>query len=107
MVDQTLYWKVIESEIEAWFCVGMLNSHALTEAITPFNPKGAFGERHIHALPYRLIPAFDPSNEEHLRIAELAREIAELAGKAVAADPYLRDPSRALTARRSRLRRIC
>ncbi len=106
VVDQTLYWKAIESEMEAWFCVGMLNSHALTEAITLFNPKGAFGERHIHALPYRLIPALDRSNEEHLRIAELAREIAELAGKTVAADPYLRDPTRALTARRKKLRAI-
>jgi hypothetical protein len=55
IIDQTLYWKAFSHEEAAWFCVGMLNSHAMTNAIAPFNPKGAFGERHIHALPYRLM----------------------------------------------------
>ena len=56
VVDQTLYWQVIGDHGEVWYRVGMLNSDALTQAITPFNPRGAFGERHIHALPYRLVP---------------------------------------------------
>lgn len=105
VVDQTLYWRVVPGEDEAWFCVGMLNSHAMTEAITPFNPKGAFGERHIHALPYRLMPAFDPSNEDHVQVAVLARQAAALAEDIVAGDDYLRDPNKALTARRTRLRK--
>ena len=69
VVDQTLYWQVVNDEAEAWFRIGMLNSHALTVAIMPFNPKGDFGERHIHALPYRLMPAFDPGNEDQRRIS--------------------------------------
>jgi methylase of polypeptide subunit release factors len=105
VVDQTLYWRAIPGEDEAWFCVGMLNSHAMTEAITPFNPKGAFGERHIHALPYRLMPAYHPSNEDHVQIAALARQVAQLAHEIVAADDYLHDPNRALTTRRTRLRK--
>ena len=104
VVDQTLYWRALPGEDEAWFCIGMLNSHAMTEAITPFNPRGAFGERHIHALPYRLMPAFDAANEDHLQVATLARQIAALAGEIVAADAYLCDPNRALTTRRTRLR---
>lgn len=106
IIDQTLYWKVIKRPDEAWFCVGMLNSRAMTEAIMPFNPKGAFGERHIHALPYRLIPAFDPLNEDHLRIAALAREASLLAAKIVADDDRIGNPNRALTSRRSRLREL-
>ena len=106
VVDQTLYWKVVRNEDEAWFCAGMLNSHAMTEAITPFNPRGAFGERHIHALPYRLLPGFDPSNENHLDIARLAREVAATAESIVMGDSYLNDPSRALTRRRSKLRAL-
>ncbi len=106
IIDQTLYWKVIANETEAWFCVGMLNSQALTEAITPFNPKGAFGERHIHALPYRLMPHFDSGNEDHLRIAALARKAAAIAQAIVAKDEKLSDPSRALTSRRSKLRSL-
>jgi hypothetical protein len=82
----------------------MLNSQAMTQAITPFNPKGAFGERHIHALPYRLMPPFDPANDEHLRVAALAREAAAIARTIVAGDAYLSDPNRTLTSRRTRLR---
>ena len=104
VIDQTLYWKMISAADEAWFCVAMLNSHAMTEAITPFNPKGAFGERHIHALPYRLIPAFDPANDDHVQIAVLGREAGEIAQSIVAEDDYLNDPNRALHVRRTRLR---
>ena len=104
VIDQTLYWKVFVEADEAWFVVAMLNSQAMTEAIMPFNPKCNFGERHIHTLPYRLMPAFDPTNEEHLRIAELAREIARTAREFVAVDEYLGNPYRALQRRRARLR---
>lgn len=106
IIDQTVYWKVIKDADQAWFCVGMLNSRALTEAITPFNPKGAFGERHIHALPYRVMPFFDPSNEDHLRIATLAREASAIAAAMVASDQYIVDPNRALARRRSKLRNM-
>ena len=104
-VDQTLYWQVIQNEEEAWFRVGMLNSHAITEAIMPFNPRGGFGERHIHALPYRLMPAYDPSNEDHERIAILTQQVARQARAMVVADDYLGDPNRALHIRRRRLRK--
>ena len=104
-IDQTLYWQVIQNEEEAWFHVGILNSHAMTEAIMPFNPRGDFGERHIHALPYRLMPAYDPANEGHERIAILARQVAGQARAMVVADDYLGDPNRALHIRRSRIRK--
>ena len=103
--DQTLYWKVIIAADEVWFCVAMLNSHAMTEAITPFNPKGAFGERHIHALPYHLMPAFDSANETHVRIAALARQAEEIAQASVADDNYLHDLNHVLAIRRTRLRK--
>jgi hypothetical protein len=103
-IDQTLYWQVFDDEDRAFFRVGMLNSHAMTEAVSPFNPKGDFGERHIHTLPYRLLPAYDPANEDHCRIAALARQVADDAAVIVAADEYLGDPNRALTARRRKMR---
>lgn len=103
-IDQTLYWRVFADEDEAYFQVGMLNSHAMTEAISPFNPKGDFGERHIHTLPYRLMPPFDPANEDHIRIAALAREVADAAAAIANADEYLSDSSRALPARRRKMR---
>jgi hypothetical protein len=103
-IDQTLYWQVFLDADEAFFRVGILNSHAMTEAVSPFNPKGDFGERHIHTLPYRLMPEFDAANEDHKRIAELARDVADAAATIVASDSYLADPSRALPARRRKMR---
>ena len=103
-IDQTLYWQICDDEDEAWYRVGMLNSHAMTEAIMPFNPKGDFGERHVHTLPYRLMPAYDPSNDDHVRISELAQELAGMAAEAVKADVYLNDANRSLPARRAKLR---
>ncbi len=104
VVDQTLYWRVVHHEEEAWYCVGMLSSHAMTRAITPFNPRGAFGERHIHSLPYQLMPGFDPDDEDHTSISVLARHIADKAANIVAGDDDLQDPNKGLAARRTRLR---
>ena len=104
VVDQTLYWRVVSDEDEAWYCVGLLGSHAMTEAITPFNPKGSFGERHIHGLPYQLMPRFDPHNIDHSMIGTLSRQVANEAANIVTRDKYLQNPNKALTARRTRLR---
>ena len=105
VVDQTLYWQIIPSADEAWYRVGMLNSYAMTEAITPFNPQGAFGERHIHALPYRLIPPYDSAIDEHVRISELAQHSADAVRHMVTEDPFLREPAKALHVRRTRVRK--
>jgi hypothetical protein len=104
VIDQTLYWQIIPDERNALFMTGMLNSDAMTQAILPFNPKGAFGERHIHALPYRLMPPYDAGNDDHRRIATLAEQLAEQASNLIAADAYLNDPNKALTVRRRKLR---
>ena len=104
VIDQTLYWQHFASKDAAWFYVGMLNSHAMTEAIAPFNPRGEFGPRHVHTLPYRLMPAFDATNEDHETISRLAQRVAGIAETMVRTNDYLNDPSRRLNIRRSRLR---
>lgn len=104
VVDQTLYWQVVQNEDEAWFRVAMLNSAALTEAIMPFNPKGDFAERHVHTLPYRIMPPYDGSNETHRSIAALGKQVAGIAASIVTGDPYLSDPGRSLPVRRRRMR---
>ncbi len=106
VIDQTLYWQAYDDEDEAWYRVGMLNSHAMTEAIMPFNPKGDFGERHVHTLPYRLMPAYDPSNDDHVRIAKLAKELSCIVAGYVKADAYLSDAGRSLPVRRGRVRKL-
>jgi len=91
---------------EAWYQVGMLNSVALTNATLAFNPKGDFGERHLHTLPYRMMPKYDAGNADHQKIAALTEDIANLADGHCATDPYLADPAKALSARRRKLRTL-
>lgn len=104
VIDQTLYWQVVAEEDDAWFRTGFLNSAALTEAILPFNPEGDFGPRHIHTLPYRLMPPYDAAADDHRAVAAAARVVAGEAAAIVAADAYIGDPNRSLPVRRRKLR---
>ena len=56
VIDQTLNWHLADSEEEAIYIVGLLNSNAMSDAIKDFQPEGGFGKRHIHTLPYKIIP---------------------------------------------------
>ena len=104
VIDQTLYWRLVASAAEAWYRVGLLNSDAITEAIRLFNPQGEFGERHLHTLPHRVLPAFDPSNEDHRRIAWLSERLAVRVGAIIGADPRIADRQKAIASRRTRVR---
>ncbi len=68
VIDQTLYWYLAETEDEAIYISGLLNSTSLWETIADFQPEGAFGKRHIHTLPYKIIPSFDPEDDTHKKV---------------------------------------
>lgn len=104
IIDQTIYWQVVTNADDAWFRTGMLNSSALTDAVLPFNPEGDFGPRHIHTLPYRVMPPYDPSNPNHVAVAKAARDVAAKVSAVFDADSYISDPSKALHVRRRKLR---
>lgn len=75
IIDQTLYWYLAETEGEALFIVGMLNSVTLSKAISDFQPQGGFGARHIHTVPYKIIPQYDESEDAHLDVVSKTREL--------------------------------
>lgn len=104
VVDQTLYWTLVSSSDDAWYRVGLINTDALTQAIREFNPEGELGPRHLHTLPNRVIPPFDPSNLDHVEVRSLAEQLAGLAGPLIAADQNIADPSKPIATRRRRLR---
>lgn len=104
VVDQTLYWSLIATEDEAWYRVGLINTDTLTEAIREFNPEGELGPRHLHTLPNRVIPVFDPSNLDHIEVRNLAEQISELATPLIIADQNISDPAKPIASRRRRLR---
>ena len=104
VIDQTLYWRCVACQEEAWYRVGLLNSEAITEAIRPFNPQGEFGARHLHTLPHRVIPPFDPTNDAHKQVTELTARLSERVRDLALNDEAIRSPNGAIAARRQRLR---
>ncbi len=77
IIDQTLYWYLAETEEEAIYITGLLNSSALWEAISDFQPEGGFGRRHIHTLPYKIIPEFDVEDDVHMRVVEATEALID------------------------------
>lgn len=105
VIDQTLYWYLATSEEEALYLVGLLNSEVLSNAITDFQPEGGFGKRHIHTLPYKIIPMFDGDNEFHSEVVTATRALIEEWKKACMNKPYsqlLNPNSGTLNSRRRR-----
>lgn len=70
IIDQTIYWYIADSEDEALYITGMLNSMALDTIIADFQPEGAMGRRHVHKLPYAVTPPFDADNPAHMLVVE-------------------------------------
>ena len=105
VIDQTLYWYLADSEDEAIYIVGLLNSDALSDAIKDFQPEGGFGKRHIHTLPYKIIPRYDSEDTAHIeviaRTRELMREWAVLCREGEYAN-LLQPNSSSLSSRRRR-----
>jgi methylase of polypeptide subunit release factors len=79
IAESVTYHYVTETENEALYLVGILNSAIVNEIIKPYQPQGLMGERHIHRRPFEYcpIPLFDPANETHQQIAVLARQARE------------------------------
>lgn len=105
VIDQTLYWYLAATEDEAIYITGLLNSTALWEAISDFQPEGGFGKRHIHTLPYKIIPEFDAENEAHLAVVEATKALIEEWKVVCQSEPYMKllDPnSGSLPSRRKR-----
>jgi hypothetical protein len=107
VIDQTLYWLRVAGEDEAVYLSGLFNSDALKELIGEFQPRGAFGERHVHTLPAAVTPRFDPDESAHVAVLEATRELVDEYRAALDTDeiaPQL-DPNRSLAHRRRVLRR--
>lgn len=73
IVENSLYWVPTESEDEALYLCGILNSLTLRARVEPFVPKGQWGPRHVHTHVWRLwIPPYDAADGTHLRLVEAA-----------------------------------
>lgn len=73
IIDQTLYWGKVGSEDEAIYITALINSPAVIDVIVAHQPRGAFGERHIHKLAFDRTPRFDPTNPKHCAVVNAAK----------------------------------
>ncbi|GAB1088654.1 MAG: N-6 DNA methylase [Shewanella algae] len=75
IIDQTLYWMVVNDNEQADYIVGLMNSSRLSEVIRPFQPAGLQGRRHLHLIPPSVIPEWDPSNQLHVDVIATTRAL--------------------------------
>lgn len=83
LIEHGLYWAAVSNPGEARYLVGILNTPAMTDLVRPLMSYGK-DERHVDKHVWKLpIPAYDPDDLTHVRIAALSEqleaEIAELA----------------------------
>ena len=82
LVDYTLFWIACKDINEANYLLAIINSDALSDAVTPLMPKGQFGARHVQKHLWKLrIPEFDPALKLHADIAKAGARAAAAAGK--------------------------
>ena len=88
VVDSTLYWFTVGSEMEAGYLVALLNAQCLTKAFTDSKESG----RHFNLHPWRKvpIPRFDKKNRTHRSLAELCSSAEKIAANCVKTELALR-----------------
>lgn len=77
IIDTSLYYYLPESEEEAYFLLGYLNSNYITQYVKKVGSTGANGSlRNIHKHPLDLgLPRFEIQNENHLMLSNQARQM--------------------------------
>jgi len=74
LVDYVTYHLETNTKDEARYLAATLNAPVIDRLIKPMQARGLWGPRHICKKVLELpIPQFDPSKEEHLRLAELGQ----------------------------------
>jgi len=80
LIDTKLYWAAASSVEEARYLTAVLNAPSLTAHVNPLQSRGEHNPRDFHLVVWRLpIPLFDPSNELHQQLVQLAAEAEAVA----------------------------
>lgn len=90
IIDQTLYWALVDDEETAIYLTGLFNSEAINPIIREFQPSGLFRERHVHTLPHEVTPPYDPSLAAHQDVVAATRALLTDYEMAKASDSSLR-----------------
>jgi len=78
VAENLTYSLETTEETEAYYLAAVLNAPLVDRLIKPTQARGLWGPRHIHKKVLDLpIPQFDPSQEDHRRLAELGKACSE------------------------------
>ena len=105
VIDQTLYWAMVNTKDEAIYLSAMLNCPTLNDTIAAFQPQGVFGERHVHTLPLEYIPKYNPENIRHIELVNMAQVLCNELLSALSAD-LLNPNNGTLSSRRKKVSTI-
>lgn len=106
LVENVLFWVPCRNADEANYLLAIINSDALTEAVTPLMTKGQFGARDLHKHLWRLpIPEFDRKNRLHARVARAGERAAAGAAKQLKQLREVRGDKLTITIARRELRK--
>lgn len=107
IIDQTLYWGRVSTEDEAIYITGLINSPAVIKVIQAHQPRGAFGERHIHKLAFDRTPQYLASDPKHRSVVAATKALlSQWAPRKLQPDiqPLLNAPEKHLITRRTKMR---
>jgi len=100
--DHKSYWYDTDNLDEAMFITALLNAPIVDLLIKPMQSRGQYGERDIVKKVLELpLPRFNPKNEKHNKLVELAKEAHEKAAKTI---PELEEKYRSIGKIRSLLK---
>ena len=84
VVNNSLYWGSVSSLEEARYIEAILNSALLTVRLRPLQSRGEHNPRHYDMYVWQIpIPLFDPRDETHIRLTQLAADAERIAAALV------------------------
>ena len=86
IIDHHAYFFESANPDETHYLCAVLNAPFIDTYIKPLQTRGLYGPRNIHRAPFEAlsIPPFDPSDERHVKLAELSRACHEKVAQAIA-----------------------
>lgn len=91
VADTDTFWYTAQSDVEAHYLCGVLNSALVDAAIKPYQTRGQWGQRDIRLRPFEVlpIPLFSEEDRRHLSLAEISQECHRKVAEIV---PQLKGP---------------
>jgi tetrahydromethanopterin S-methyltransferase subunit G len=82
IIEQTLYWAAATDLQEARYLEAIVNSDVMTQMLRPMQARGEHNPRHYAKDLWQVpVPVFDPMNEAHVRLSNLAEAAETIAAK--------------------------